>query len=90
MWLTRLNCAKMAERIKVLFGVNSLGYSWNLVFYTRGSCSPTAQGSLPVVDPLHISGTAEARDLKFCVHIDVFGPAEHYATVGHMGSGQVT
>jgi len=36
---------------------------------------------LPVVDPLRILRFAEARDLKFCMHI------EGCAKVRHMGHG---
>jgi len=44
-------------------------------------------GILPTVDPLHISRLAEARDLKFCMHVDGWGPDENYAKAFHRGSG---
>jgi len=45
--------------------------------------------NLPVVDQLHISRLAEARDLKFCLHIEGWGPNLKYAWAGHreLGAG---
>jgi len=73
--LTRLLCEKTAELIKMLFGVNTLGGPRNIVLY-MGPDSPHREGEgelgkiLPTVDPLHISGMAEARDLKLCAYIE--------------------
>jgi len=39
------------------------------------------------VDPPHILATAEARDLKFCIHIVGWVPNKNYAKVGHRWSG---
>jgi len=38
-------------------------------------------------DTPHIFGTAGARDLKFCVHMEGGGPNKNYAKVCHRGSG---
>jgi len=39
------------------------------------------------VDPLHISRLAEARNLKFGVLIEGWGPNQKHATGGHRESG---
>jgi len=87
--LTRLRCAKTAEQIKMLFGVNTLespldtAYTGVLIFpQTRGG-KPTFKSWDPLVS---ISGTTEDRDLHFCMLIEGGGPNESYAKVGHRGS----
>jgi len=40
---------------------------------------------LPIVDPLHISRLAEAKDLKLSVLIDVWSPNQNSTKVGHRG-----
>jgi len=52
----------------MLFGLNTLGCPWNIVLHGDPD-PPTERGGegswgkfLPIVDPLHISGIAEARD----------------------------
>jgi len=59
----RLHCAKAAEQIKMLFGVNTPVGPWNIVLDSVPD-PPTERGSwgkfLPIVDPLHISGMATA------------------------------
>jgi len=63
-----LHCAKMAEQIKMLFGVNTPGvhetlcYMWVLIPPERG------RGPLYILGPPPISGTAKARGWKFCMH----------------------
>jgi len=49
---------KTAERIKMLFGVNTLGGPWDIVLH-GGPDAPTEKGGelgkfLPITDPLHI------------------------------------
>jgi len=59
----------------------------------RGFWSPTERGRGPTSKfwkPPPMSGTAEARDLKFCVHIKGLGPNENYAKLGHRGIGAVS
>jgi len=73
----------MAERITMLFGDNTLGGPSNIVLITPARVE---QGKIsPIVDPLHISRTAEARDLKFCELIEGLGSNQNYAKVGHTG-----
>jgi len=60
-----------------LFEVNTLGAKRNCVI--QGPDPTTARGRelrkiLRTVDPLHISRLAEARDLKFGVLIEGWGP----------------
>jgi len=74
---TQPHCAKTAVQIKMLFEVNIPGGPRNIVL--AGGPDPhterwRGEKILPSGDPLHISGTAEARDLKFCVHTDGSGP----------------
>jgi len=72
---TQLHCAKTANQIKMLFGLNTLGARGTLC-YTGVLIPPSREREgelgkiLPIMDPLHISGTTEARDLNYCVHID--------------------
>jgi len=69
---TLLHCAKKAEQIKMLFGVNTSGGPWNTVLH-GGPDPPQTGGGRPTFkcwDPPCIHKTAEARDLKFCVNID--------------------
>jgi len=59
-------------------GVNTAGGPWNIVL-DGGPDPPQRVGSrlgiiLPIMDLLHILGTGEARDLKFCMHIEGWGP----------------
>jgi len=71
-----LHCAKMAEQIKMVFGVNTLGDPRNIVLDVglglpqRGEAGPTFK----FWDPPRMSGTADGRDLKFCVYIEGWGP----------------
>jgi len=65
---SQLHLAKMAEQIKMLFGVNTLGGTWNIVL-DMGRRPP-----FKFRDPLRISGMAETRDLKFCMCIEGRGP----------------
>jgi len=74
---TRLYCAKTAQRIKILFGVNTLGGPRNIML--DGGPDPPQRGGgvgeiSPIVDQLHISRLAEITNLKFCVHIHGWGP----------------
>jgi len=41
---------------------------------------------LPIVDPLHISERAAAKNLQFCAHIESWGPKENYAKEGNRKS----
>jgi len=68
---SRLRCEKIAEQIKMLFGVNSSGGPWNIVLDVGPDPSQRGEGgpTFKISDFPHISGTAEATDLKFCVHI---------------------
>jgi len=73
---SRLYCAKMAEQVKMLFGVR------------RGSWSPYRKGKGPTFkfwEPPPISGTAEARDMKFCMHIHGCGSYQKLHKVGYSG-----
>jgi len=60
---TRLHCVKMAQRIKVQFGVNTLGGPWNIVLHgvliTHRYWDRELGKILPV---MYFSGTAEAND----------------------------
>jgi len=77
----------MAEKIKMLFGVNTPRGPWNIVLDV-GPDSPTESERGPVLNfgTPHIYGTAEARDLTFREHIEGGGPNENYAKVGHRRS----
>jgi len=61
----------MAEQIKILFGVNTPGGPWNIVLDVgpdppqRGEGGPLLNFETP-----YISGTVEARDLKFWVRTE--------------------
>jgi len=59
----------LAEWIKMLFRVNTLGARGILCYMGVLIPHREVEGELgkmlPIVDSLHISGTAEARDLKF-------------------------
>jgi len=61
----RLHCAKMAEQIKMLFGVSAPGDTWNVVLDVGNWC-PYRHGSHDLLltsgTPPDISGMAEARD----------------------------
>jgi len=87
MSVTRLTSAllcKKGEQIKMLFGVNTPGGPWSIVLDVGSDPSQRGKGS-PFFGPPVISGTAEARDLKFCLHTQRGGGSnENYATVGHM------
>jgi len=60
------------------WGEHSWG-PWNIELY-GGSFFPYNEGEgelgkiLAVMDPLHISGMTEARDLKFCMRVEGWGP----------------
>jgi len=61
---TRLYCVGliMAKRIKMQFGVNAFGGPWNIVLDMGSYYSHISRElgkNLPIMDPLHISGTAE-------------------------------
>jgi len=58
----------VAEQIKVMFRVNTPRGTgtWNIVLDV-GPDPPTERGAVLNFGTLHIFGTAEARDLKFCV-----------------------
>jgi len=51
--------------------------------------APTARGEAELGETMRLSGTAEARHLKFRVglHIEGCGPNQKSAMVGHAGSG---
>jgi len=61
---------------KRLFILNTLGDPMNIVLH--GGSDPPQSGEgreiLAIVDPDRISGTAEDRKLKFCIHIEGWGP----------------
>jgi len=82
---SRLHCAKVAELIKILFGVNTPG-ACGALCQTRVLIPPQkVEGpSFKFWDPPHISGTTEATNLRFSMHIERWGRNEKYATVGHM------
>jgi len=72
---SRLRCAKTAELIKMLFGVNTLGGPRDIVLH-GGPDHPTYRGGRPTFkswNPPSIPGTA-AGDLKFSMHIEGCGP----------------
>jgi len=76
--LNWLHCAKTAERIQILFGLNSLGGPRNIVL--DGNPDPPQRGGgevehiWPIVDPQHVSGMAEHTDFKFCMLIEGWVP----------------
>jgi len=65
---TWLHCAKMAKQIKMLFGVNTPGGPWDIVFH--GGLIPTdREGDLLLnFGTPRISRMAEATDWKLCAH----------------------
>jgi len=61
----------------MLFGMNTPGSPWNIVLDV-GPDPPQKGGThFYILGPPHISGTAEARDLKFCIHIEWWGPNDN-------------
>jgi len=77
--LNRLQCAKMAERMEILFGGEQ---SWG-----RRNIVLDDGKILPTMNPLHVSRMAEDRDFKFCANIRGWGhPNQKYAKVCHRGS----
>jgi len=84
---------KAAERIKMLFGVNTLG-AYGTLCYTRGPDPFTNRGrglTFKFWDPSYLRNSWSHRDLKFCTQ-RATGLNENYAKVGHRwpGSGLVT
>jgi len=63
-------CAKTAKWINILFGMNTPG-SWRNIVLDVGPDPPQRGGGMgkisPILDPIHISRWAEARDLEFYV-----------------------
>jgi len=83
----------MAKQIKIMFGVNTLGDPWNIVLAVGPDLSsPTITGRGPTFkfkDPSHISGMAKARELKFCMSIEEWGPNEKlYKTRSYVLKGR--
>jgi len=73
---SQLRCAKTAEQIKMLFGVNTVGVSGTLCLH-GGPDPPTDREKGPTFkfwDTPRISGTAKSRDLKFCMRLEGDGP----------------
>jgi len=74
----------------MLCGMNTLGGPRNIVLH--GVPDPPTDRGGPTFKlwdlPPHISRMAEARDFKFCVHIEGDGPNKNYAKVGHRGLGR--
>jgi len=61
----------MAEQIKMLFRVNTPGCPSNILLNVGPDPSQRGEGAhFSILELPHISGKAEARDLKFCVHIE--------------------
>jgi len=85
---SRLHCAKIAEQIKMLFGMNTPGGPRNIVLDV-GPDAPTERGRGPVLNYGTPFGTAKSRNLKLCVHRGGVHN-ENYATVGRMSLGHVT
>jgi len=87
MQLISASLSEMAEQIKILFGLNTPGGQWNIVL-DGGPHPPAERGRGPVFNlgPPPVFGTAEARDLKFCVRIQGWGPT-NCAKLDHRGSG---
>jgi len=77
---TELHCTKTAKRIKMLFVRNTLGNPWDIVLHWGPDPHSKGKG-----DPLlnsetsRISGTPEARALKFRVRIDGCLPQPNHA-----------
>jgi len=69
---SRLHCKKVAEQIKMLFGVNTPDGPWNIVLDMGPDPPLRAEGgsTFKFWDPL-ISGMAEAKGLNFGVCIEV-------------------
>jgi len=87
--VTRINSAFLCKNgwtdQDAVWSEHSCGHG--ILCYTRVLIpSQTGVGELgkisPIMHPLHISGTTEAWDLKFCVHIEGWGPKEKTAKVG--------
>jgi len=92
---TWLYCGKTAERIEILFEVNTLGGPRNIVL-DGGSWSPPQWGwvSWEKCCPfwtqlLHISRLTKTRDLKFGELIECWGPDQNQNR-SYGGSGGVT
>jgi len=66
---TQLHCAKMAGRIKMLFGVITRGGPWSIVGH-GGPDTPIGVGTESWGKFCRISEMAGARDLKLCRHIN--------------------
>jgi len=67
----QLHCAKTAEQIKMLFGVNTPWNPRNIVLDVGPDPPQRGRGTqFKFRDPPLIFGTAEVRDLKFCMHAD--------------------
>jgi len=67
----------------MLLGVDTFGGPWNIVSHA-GPDPPQRGGRklgkiLPVMDPVHISGMVEARDLKFACVQRAADPNKNYA-----------
>jgi len=64
----------------MLFGVNTLGAHETLTWSPHTDGEEKLGKTLPFMDPLHmslhISRMAEARDLKYCMHIEGWSPNE--------------
>jgi len=69
----------------MLFGVNTPGAHGTLC-WTGGADPPTKRGqghNFEFWGPPRILGTAAARYLKVCLHIERWGFNENYAKLGH-------
>jgi len=82
---SQLLCPRRWTDQEAVWGEHSWGPTEHCV--RRGFWSPTESGreaQFLIVEPPPIFVMAEARNLKFCVHIEGWGPNENYATVSHM------
>jgi len=61
----------------MLFGVNTPGGPLNIVLKVGFDAPQRGGGEFLIMGPLSIFGTAKARDLKVCVHIEGWGPNEN-------------
>jgi len=91
---SRLHCAKVAEQIKMLFGVNTPGDPWNIVLGV-GPDPPQREVEGPVLNlgtPLLSSEWLKLQNWNFACIPSAGGPNENDAKVGHneWGLGHVT
>jgi len=87
---TGLNCAKMAEQIKRLFGANTAGGRWNIVLDGVLVTPQRKEGRLTFkfCDPLVSRELLKLEAWNFEYLSRSKGPNKNYAKIGHaVGAG---